>query len=46
VDRAAIRGLADYVAALGGRLELVADFGGTESSSLAASDTQACLREE
>jgi predicted XRE-type DNA-binding protein len=27
VDRAAIRGLADYVAALGGRLELVADFG-------------------
>jgi DNA-binding XRE family transcriptional regulator len=28
VDRAAIRGLADYVAALGGRLELVADFGG------------------
>jgi len=27
VDRAAIRGLAGYVAALGGRLELVADFG-------------------
>lgn len=27
VDRAAIRGLADYVSALGGRLELVADFG-------------------
>jgi predicted XRE-type DNA-binding protein len=27
VDRAAIRGLADYLAALGGRLELVADFG-------------------
>jgi DNA-binding XRE family transcriptional regulator len=27
VDRAAIRGVADYVAALGGRLELVADFG-------------------
>lgn len=27
VDRAAIRGLADYVAALGGRLELVAVFG-------------------
>ena len=27
VDRAAIRGLADYVAALGGRPELVAVFG-------------------
>lgn len=27
VDRAAIAGLASYVAALGGRLELVADFG-------------------
>lgn len=27
VDRAAIRGLAVYVAALGGHLELVADFG-------------------
>jgi DNA-binding XRE family transcriptional regulator len=27
VDRAAIQGLAGYVAALGGRLELVADFG-------------------
>lgn len=27
VDRAAIRGLAEYVQALGGRLELVADFG-------------------
>jgi DNA-binding XRE family transcriptional regulator len=27
VDRAAIRGLAGYVEALGGRLELVADFG-------------------
>ena len=27
VDRAAIRGLADYVQALGGHLELVADFG-------------------
>jgi len=27
VDRAAIHGLADYVAALGGRLELIADFG-------------------
>jgi transcriptional regulator with XRE-family HTH domain len=26
-DRAAVQGLASYVAALGGRLELVADFG-------------------